>query len=157
MAKVDFMKFILLICILVIVSSANNKHYKSYMPWETDSIFVAWLIKRHVDKNAVFSAVQKPEKIEKQFAINTANSDIRRSARFTAFEMAAYIYKIDNKCIDKLRPIIRILEMTPWRKHENMDAVHFEMEITPLFPKEKGQQSLEKVFAYIDEYCRKTK
>jgi len=136
--------------------SQDGGHYKSYMPWETDSVFVAWLIKRHVDKDAVFSAIKKPEKIEKDFAINTSYSDMRRSSRFTAFEAAARIHDVNNECVDKLRPIIRVLEMTPWRKHEDMKSFRFEEGIVPLFPSESGQQSLDKVFEYIDRYCENT-
>ena len=147
--------------ILIILTStlllAGGDHYKSYMPWETDSIFVAWLIKRHVDKDAVFSAIKKPQKIEKKFAINTSYSDMRRSSRFTAFEAAARIHNVSNECVDKLRPIIRVLEMTPWRKHEDMRSFRFELGIVPLFPEKSGQQSLEDVFNYIDKYCEETK
>lgn len=151
------MKKMILILLASSLLFAQGGHYKSYMPWETDSVFVAWLIKRHVDKDAVFSAIKKPEKIEKEFAINTSYSDMRRSSRFTAFEAAVRIYKIDDKCVDKLRPIIRVLEMTPWRKHEDMRSFRFEEGIVPLFPTESGQQSLEEVFMYIDNYCKETK
>lgn len=142
--------------VLMIMSSllfSQEHHYKAYAPWETDSVFVAWLIKRHVDKDAIFSTVKKPEPIEKAFAINTSYSDMRRSARFTAFEAAVRIHGVQDACVDKLRPIIRVLEMTPWRKHEDMRSFRFEEGIVPLFPSENGQQSLEKVFVFIDKYC----
>jgi len=151
------MKFILILTLVLNFVYAEDGHYKSYVPWETDSVFVAWLIKRHVDKNAVFSTVPKSEKIEKEFAINTSYSEMRRSSRFTAFEATARIYKLDNKCIDKLKPIIRVLEMTPWRKHEDMRSFRFEVGFVPLFPKEDGKQSLQSAFDYIDKYCEDTK
>lgn len=154
MGGAGIMKFILTLLVLVNLLYAEGGHYKAYAPWETDSVFVAWLIKRYVDKEAVFSSVPKSEKIEKKYAINTANSRMRRSARFTAFEEAARIYKINNRCVEKLRPIIRILEMTPWRKEGNIRALRFEQAIVPLFPSKTGEHSLEKVFAYIDNYCK---
>jgi hypothetical protein len=157
MGRVNIMKFLLPLLILINLLYAEGGHYKAYMPWETDSIFVAWLIKRYVDKEAVFSTVPKSEKIAKKYAINTANSRMRRSARFTAFEEAARIYKIDNKCVEKLRPIIRILEMTPWRKEGDMHALHFEQGIVPLLPTKAGEHSLNKVFTYIDNYCKGVK
>jgi hypothetical protein len=151
------MKFVIALVLSISLAYAEGGHYKSYVPWETDSIFVAWLIKRYVDKDAVFSTIQKPEKIEKEYAINTSNSSMRRSSRFTAFEAAARIHNINNECIEKLRPIIRVLEMTPWRKHEDMRSFRFEEGIVPLFPAESGEQSLEDVFNYIDKYCEDKK
>ena len=147
------MKIFIILILSINLIYAEDRHYKSYVPWETDSIFVAWLIKRYVDKNAVFSTVPKPQKIDKEYAINTSNSKMRRSSRFTAFEAAVRIYNINDLCIDKLKPVIRILEMTPWRKHEDMNSFRFEEGIVKLFPKESGIQSLEKAFTYIDKYC----
>ncbi len=157
MDRVIIMKYFLVFLLLVNLLYAEGRHYKSYVPWETDSILVAWLIKRYVDKDATFATVKKPTKIEKEYAINTSYSDMRRSSRFTAFEAAARIYKLDNVCIDKLKPIIRVLEMTPWRKHEDMRSFRFEEEIVPLFPTESGEQSLDDVFNYIDKYCEDKK
>lgn len=157
MGGLNILKTMILILLTSTLLYANGGHYKSYMPWETDSVFVAWLIKRHVDKDAVFSAINKPEKIEKKYAINTSYSSIRRSSRFTAFEVAARIFKVDNECVSKLRPIIRVLEMTPWRKHEDMRSYRFEEGIIALFPKQKGENSLERAFEYIDKYCKDTK
>jgi len=157
MGEVNVMKFILVLTLMFNFLYAEGGHYKSYIPWETDSVFSAWLIKRYVDENATFSTVPKSQKIKKQFAINTSYSNMRRSARFTAFEATARIYKLDNKCIDRLKPIIRVLEMTPWRKHEDMHSFRFEVGFVPLFPKEDGEQSLQSAFDYIDKYCEDIK
>jgi len=139
---------------LLYLSFANE--YKTYFPWESDTVFVAWVIKNYVDKNAKFKAVSKREKIEKNFSINTPFCDIKRNARFSAFEVSLHYYNIKNTiCIKKLQRLIRVLEMTPWKKHEFNDIVIFEKKFVSFFPKKIGEANLSKVFNYLDEYCQK--
>ena len=146
--------FITLCCLLISsVSMAGGQHYITYSPWETDSVLVAWLIKNYVDKQAVFSAVPKGDEIPKEFAINTPNSPFRRNARFTAFDAAVRIHEVKEECVLKIQPIIRLLEMAPWRKHEDIEALHFEQDIVPLLPEDPGTGGLEEAFAFIDNFC----
>ena len=139
------------------VTSAHGEQYTTYFPWETDSVLVAWLIKNHVDENATFSAIAKGGKTTKKFSINTAKSSFRRTARFTAFDTACRIFRINDRCVQKIQPIIRILEMTPWRKQEYPEALRFEQGLVPLFPKQPRVGSLEKAFSYIDRFCNSKK
>ena len=144
---------------LLTITLSFSQTYKTYYPWESDSVLVAWTIDRFVDNNATFIAVdKKKEKIAKKNSINSSNSDLRRTARFTAFEMALHHYKIkSNGCIDELKRVIRVLEMTPWKKQEFEDIVTFEEKFVALFPKEIEDNNLTKVFEYIDNYCKEKK
>jgi hypothetical protein len=142
--------------ILFILTLSFSQTYKTYYPWESDSVLVAWAIKNFVDKNASFMSVdKKKEKISKENSINTPNSKLRRTARFTAFEMALNHYKIEkSECIKKLGRVIRVLEMTPWKKDEFGDIVAFERDLVSLFPQKVGDGNLSKVFDYIDSFCK---
>jgi len=134
--------------------------YKSYYPWESDSILVAWVIDKFVDKNASFIAVDKKEEklSTNENTINTSNSKLRRTARFTAFEMAVKYYNIkEDRCINRLKKIIRVLEMTPWKKEEYEDIVKFEERFVALFPKEIKDNNLSRAFKYLDNFCKEVK
>ena len=134
----------------MLLSSLFASEYKTYSRWEIDAVFVAWLISRHVDKNAEFHVVPKGTHIETKYAINTPNSRFRRSGRETAFESALRYYHIHNDCSDKLIPIVRVLEMAPWRKSENIHILKFESDAVRLLKDE----NLSAVFGYIDNYCK---
>ena len=101
--------------VLLTITLSFSQTYKTYYPWESDSVLVAWTIDKFVDKNASFISVdKKKEKINKKNAINSSTSNLRRTARFTAFEMTLHYYKIkSNGCTNALKRLIRILEMTP--------------------------------------------
>ncbi len=135
---------------LMMLPSLHASVYKTYAQWEIDALFVAWLISRHVDKDAEFSIVPKGIYIAKEFAINTPNSRFRRSGRETAFESALHYYTINNDCSNKLIPIIRVLEMAPWRKSEEMYILRFESDVVTRLK----DGNISAVFEYIDNYCK---
>jgi hypothetical protein len=135
---------------LMLISSLHASVYKTYTKWEIDALFVAWLINRHVDKSAEFHVVPKDTYIERKYAINTPNSRFRRSGRETAFESALRYYHIHNNCSNKLIPIIRVLEMAPWRKSEDIHILNFESDVVSLLKDE----NISAVFRYIDNYCK---
>ncbi len=152
-------KFSVVIGFLLLFQSAiyaKDNVYKTYYPWESDSVLVAWVIHKFVDSNATFIAVDKKvEKIGKKNSINSSNSKLRRTARFTAFEMALNYYKIkESKCTDELKRVIRVLEMTPWKKHEYEDILAFEEKFVTLFPKKLEDNNLTKSFEYLDNFCK---
>ena len=128
----------------------NAAIYKTYTQWETDALFVAWLIDRYVEKDSKFVVTEKGTFIEAKYAINTPNSRFRRSAKETAFESALRIFNIHNGCTDILIPIIRILELAPWRKSEYTHVLTFENDIMTRLK----QQDISAAFDYIDSYCK---
>ncbi len=156
MDKSIITKFLIIFFCLSLLGVAEkgfSAHYKTDRPWEIDSVLVAWLIKHYVDKDAVFSSVPRGEHIKKEFSINTPYSPLRRSARCSAFDAGVRIYKVKSQCVEKIRPLIRLLEITSWRKHEYPEALKFEQGLMPLIPLDPGIENLEKAFLYIDSYC----
>lgn len=146
------------IILLILQTAISANSYKTYYPWESDSVLVAWVIDKFADTNASFIAVDKrKEKIGKKNSINSSNSKLRRTARFTAFEMALNHYKVkEDKCIGELKRVIRVLEMTPWKKHEYLKALKFEEDFVPLFPTNMGESKLKKPFEMIDRFCKES-
>lgn len=135
---------------------AKESTYKIYFPWESDSMLVAWAIHTYVDSKAKFVSVdKKKETIPKEIAINTSNSSLRRTAKYTAFEMGLKHFKIEKKgCLNELTKVIRVVEMTPWRKHKYLRALKFEEDLVPTFPNQVGKSELQKSFAVIDGFCK---
>ncbi|RLA72838.1 MAG: hypothetical protein DRG78_23295 [Epsilonproteobacteria bacterium] len=142
-----------LFVLLMFLSSLNASVYKIYSQWEVDSVFVAWLINRYVDRESEFIVVEKGMSIDNQYAINTPNSRFRRSAKETAFESALRQFKISNSCTDKLIPIIRVVELAPWRKSEYLYILNFESDIVRLL----NEENISAAFDYIDSYCKEKK
>ena len=141
---------IVLFAFVLFLSPLNATVYKTYAQWEVDALFVAWLINRHVEKDSEFIIVKKGTLIEAKYAINTPNSRFRRSAKETAFESALREFNIRNSCTDTLTPIIRILELAPWRKSEYHHVLTFESDLVTRLK----QQDISAAFDYIDSYCK---
>lgn len=151
MGIIDYKKIVILLFIFLGLSSnLNASIYKTYSQWEVDAVFVAWLINRHVDKQSEFIIVKKGTFIEKKYAINTPKSRFRRGGQETAFESALRQLNISTRCSDKLIPIIRILELAPWRKSEYLYVLNFENDVVNILEKDR----IMKVFNYIDNYCK---
>ena len=135
---------------MILLPSLYASVYKTYTRWEIDALFVAWVISRHVEPQAQFIVIPKGSDIEPPFAINTPKSRFRRSGRETAFESALRYYKIHTACTEKLTPIIRILELAPWRKSEDPKVLGFENDIHTILQ----ESNISAAFDYIDHYCK---
>jgi len=154
MGLIIYKKIVVLVFIFsLFFTSLNASVYKTYSQWEVDAIMVAWLIHSYVEKDSEFMLVEKGSYIDKDYAINTPNSKFRRGAKETAFESALRQLRIGNSCTDKLVPIIRVVELAPWRKSEYLYILNFEQEIVTLLHKD----GLNSTFLYIDNYCKKGK
>lgn len=141
--------FILLMLMATKVVSAD---YSLRYPVETDSLLVAYVIKTYVDDKARFSVFEGSGP-KQGTPINTPDSPYRRNARFTAFDSVTRQHNVENSCIDTIRPIVRLLEMTPWRKHEVPEALRFERDLAELLPVKPGVTSFNEAFSFIDRYC----
>ncbi len=151
MGRTTYKKYlIILFSFLLFLAPLNASVYKTYSQWEVDALFVAWLIKRYVEHDSEFVIVKKGTFIEKKLSINTPNSRFRRSAKETAFESALREFNIRNSCTDILTPIIRILELAPWRKSEYHHVLTFENSVVTRLK----EQDISAAFNYIDRYCK---
>lgn len=149
--------FIVMACVLVLAAStscrAETRTYATWIPWQVDSVVAAWVLKRYVEPGAVFESVPRGTPLPPERALDTPNSPYRRNGRQTAFDETLRINKVRFACADKLGPIVRMLELAPWRKSENPDAEKFELELNRLMPQGPARGGLEAAFAYIDQYC----
>jgi len=147
---------LILLFIFMTVSPANAQSmiYKTWAPWEIDSFMAAWALKRYVHPEAKFVSLPKGTKTDPATTIDTPDAKYRRNATKTAFEEVVRIHKISMPCFDKIRPIVRLLELSRWRKSENREAEEFEDNLRSLLPKDTRKGNLEKAFEYVDKFCK---
>jgi hypothetical protein len=127
--------------------------YGTWVPWEIDSVLVAWAIKRYVDVGSEFIALERGTSIPVEKSIDTPDSYYRRTGMTSAFEGAVHRHGLSSECLDSLVSISRVLELTPWRKSEDENASDFEIQIMPYVPRVPQKGGLEKAFEVIDQYC----
>ncbi len=149
--KATFKKSIVFLFVLLLFTRPLEAlTYKTYDQWEVDALGVAWVIHTYVDANADFAVVKKGTHIEDDLAVNTPNSRFRRTAKETAFESALRYFNVNNECTKKVLPLIRVIEMAPWRKSEDMEVLNFEKDIVNTLNK----KDIFAAFAYIDRFCQ---
>jgi hypothetical protein len=132
---------------------AQGRLYATWAPWQADSALAAWALKRFVDPDAQFESVATGTRLAPERALDTPDSPYRRSGARTAFEEVARVHKLDVACIERLRPIVRVLELARWRKSESPQAESFEAALNQRLPHEPGRGGLEPAFSYIDSFC----
>jgi hypothetical protein len=133
--------------------SAQGRLYTTWAPWQADSVLAAWALKRFVDPDAQFESAAGGTRLPADRALDTPDSPYRRTAARTAFEEVVRLHKLDFACIERLRPIIRVLELARWRKSESPQAEGFESALSQRLPREPGRGGLEPAFSYIDSFC----
>lgn len=132
---------------------AEQKTFTTWLPWQVDSVVAAWVLKRYVHPDALFESAPRGTDIPSERALDTPASPYRRNGRQTAFDETMRIHKLRFACADKLAPIVRMLELAPWRKSENPEAEKFELELNRLMPQGSTKGGLDSAFSYIDQYC----
>lgn len=132
---------------------AETKTYATWLPWQVDSVVAAWALKRYVEPKAQFESVPRGTVLPAERALDTPASPYRRNGRQTAFDETIRINKIRVPCAERLAPIVRVLELAPWRKAENAEAEKFEIELNRLMPQGPAKGGLDAAFSYIDQFC----
>jgi hypothetical protein len=138
---------------LVTVATAQGQTFSTWAPWETDSVAAAWVLKRQVYPDATFQSLPRGTAIE-GLALDVPTAPYHRTATSTTFEAAIEQHHLQTPCVARLTPLIRLLELAPWRKSTNPDAEAFEARLAPLLPLEPTVGGLDKAFALLDTFCQ---
>lgn len=147
------MRGVVVFLVLVLAGSAEAAEFSTWAPWEPDSAATAWLLSRHVDPEARFTAVERRLAVPPESGIDTPDALYRRGATSTTFDSAVKRHGIAAPCIARLAPILRTLELIPWRKAADPQAEDLEITLVPLLPKGPGEGGLEQAFAFFDAFC----
>ncbi len=138
---------------LLLSGPAQTALYSTWAPWEIDSAAAAWVLRRHVDPDARFQSLPKGTQIAGA-TLDTPDSPFRRGASYTAFDSVIRQHRLESACLKRLTPMIRMLELTPWRKVTDPAAEALEMKLRPLLPLEPVHDGLESAFAVLDAFCQ---
>lgn len=97
-----------------------------YVTWkglEPDKIASAWLIKRFVDRKAVFRFVTKGTPIKEGIPFDTPFSKLARSHSRSTFESILDAVKAEDQVLREVGLIIRDIEVNAWGKKTTDEAV----------------------------------
>jgi hypothetical protein len=144
----------LLPCLAAAADVPSQRTYATWTPWQADSVLAAWALQRYVHPEAQFESLPRGTPIPADTALDTPDSPYRRSGVRTAFEEVLRLHRVpQDPCIEKLRPIVRLLELAAWRKAEMPDAEQFETELSALLPVSPTKGGLERALEYVDRFC----
>lgn len=120
-----FARMILAVCVVggfsPMVCPAAESVSNVYVSWENmeiDKCASAWLIKRFVDKNAVFKFVPKGELVTEGIPFDVPEAEIRRYHNMSAFEYVVRKNGIKDSAVRKLAGIIHDIEINYWGKRK---------------------------------------
>lgn len=130
-----------------------TRRYVTWYPWQADSVLAAWALKRHVSAAAEFESAPNGAPVPADQALDIPESVYRRNGLRTAYEEVLRVHRVDSPCTERLRPIVRVLELASWRKAEHPEAENFEAGLLPLLPRQPGKGGLAAAFAYVDQFC----
>ena len=133
--------------------AAQGQTFSTWAPWESDSVATAWVLKRHVYPDATFQSLPRGTPID-GLSLDVPTAPYHRTATATTFEAAIQRHNIQTPCVARLTPLLRLLELAPWRKSTNPEAEAFEARLVPLLPMEPTAGGLEKAFAVLDTFCQ---
>lgn len=153
--------FFLAVITVTLVCSAcfgATKPGHVYVLWqglEPDKCAVSWLVKRFVDKDAVFRIVPKGTEISGFIPLDTPDSKIQRTQNQPAFEVALVEYRLDNPALRRISRILWDIEINKWGKKVTEESVGLTLIITGLVKKECDEQkALQQSFIVYDAlYC----
>lgn len=141
------------IAALLLQGPVSAQTFETWAPWEVDTVVSAWTLKRFVDPSAEFLSKPKGAPVSGAFSLDTPDSPYKRGARNTAFDEVVRRNALASPCLERLAPIVRTLELSPWRKSAHPESEAFEQGLVPLLPG-APEGSLEPAFHYLDEFCR---
>ncbi len=122
---------------------------------EIDRCASIWLIKRHVNPNAIFMFFPKGEFIEQGTPFDTPDSQLRRIHNKSTFEVIAEKYGIDDQTVREVARIIHDIEIDFWGKVKTAETLKIERDFRAFRKEYKTNQSmLDKCMNYFDEYAK---
>jgi len=121
MKKIYIRLFFTFLCVCSCHSQIFAESENIYATWENmeiDKCASAWLIRRFIDKNAVFKFFPKDELITEGIPFDVPEAEIRRYHNISTFEYLIKKYKIADPALQKIGKIIHDIEINYWGKKQ---------------------------------------
>ncbi len=138
------------------LNAQTNPHlYSTGSTLELDRCASAWLIKRYVDKDAVFKFFADGDLIEEGTAFDTPDSRLTRTHNMATFEVIIKTYGISDQRVRKLAAIIHDVEVNFWGTKQSQHSRIVEKDINRIIAESKdNDEGLEKCFRYFDRFIK---
>jgi hypothetical protein len=150
-----YLRVLLFLCLLPfpLNAQANPHLYSTGSTLELDRCASAWLIKRYVDKDAVFKFFADGDLIEEGTAFDTPDSNLTRTHNQATFEVILKAYKISDQRVHRLAAIIHDVEVNFWGNKQFQQSRIVEKDINRIIAGSKdNDEVLEKCFRYFDRF-----
>ncbi len=143
---------LLLMSIFPAIAQETNSHiYSTCDVIEMDTCASAWLIKRFVDKEAVFKFYPKEEFIEEGTPFDTPDAEFRRTHNMSTFETILQKYNIKDPKLIKIGKIIHDIEINYWAGKLEPESEKINRDILNIIKNSKiPEESFKKSFTYFD-------
>ena len=131
--------------------SNENHIYSTGISMEPDKCASAWLIKRRIDKEAVFIFFPDGELITKGIPFDSPESILSRTHNLSTFEVIKNKYDIKDKYLDKIAIYIHDIEVNFWGKKQSQTSNKIKMELNKIIDNSSNsEECLKKCFVYFD-------
>ena len=130
---------------------AQAEMYSTWENMEIDKCASAWLIKRFVDKQAVFRFVPKGELITQGIPFDVPEAQIRRYHNLSAFEYIVKKYQLTDPAVKKIARIIHDIEINYWGEKQIPDSIKINDEFKKIADAAKTpDECLKQGFVFFD-------
>ena len=110
-------KIVIIILVLFFIFNSSMGLAETYVTWDTmevDKCASAWLIKRFIDKDAVFKFIPKGELVKEGIPFDTPESKFRRYHNMSTFESILKEYKIQDPILIRIGKMMHDIEISYW-------------------------------------------
>ena len=131
---------------------AEEQHvFSTWEGFEVDKCASIWLIKRFVDKDAVFRFFPKGEILTTGIPFDTPDSQLRRYHNMSAFESMLARYHIVDRKLRYLGKIVHDIEINLWEKKAMPETAHVQEALNDIMNSAKSNEEvIEKSMEYFD-------
>jgi hypothetical protein len=146
-----------LCCLLMIVSVGNTDAEEAPHLFATGEILEvdrcasAWLIKRFVDKEAVFVFYSTNDLITEGTPFDRPEGKLQRTHSKSTFEVIMQAYGITTPELQHIGQLIHDLEINFWGKKDNPESLQLAAEVRKQFQGKSPELGLKACFSYFDQ------
>ena len=125
-------KITIIILVLFFIFNYSVVLAETYVTWDTmevDKCASAWLIKRFIDKDAVFKFIPKGELVKEGIPFDTPESKFRRYHNMSTFESILKEYRIQDPILIRIGKMMHDIEISYWAGRQVEGSEELEMKI----------------------------